>query len=233
MASASKPDGTAAPPTRRASQPRAVGAAARADRRPAGGARAALYLTWGQAYTLRSALDDHHASSSSSGSAAAALALPDGHARAVSCRRTCSARCAKGTTRSAAPARKPAARVDLVMHEINALGDTLQRQRTEAVESTALLTSVMGAIDVAVFAFDMDEKLVLVNPAGERLLGQAGRDAARARTPRELRLDAVPRGRNAAAARSAVRPGERPPRAAAHRRSAATASRTSCWSSPT
>jgi PAS domain S-box-containing protein len=62
--------------------------------------------------------------------------------------------------------------VDLVMHEINALGDTLQRQRTEAVESTALLTSVMGAIDVAVFAFDMDEKLVLANPAAERLIGK-------------------------------------------------------------
>ena len=63
--------------------------------------------------------------------------------------------------------------VDLVMSEINALGDTLQRQRTEAVESTALLTSVMGAIDVAVFAFDTEEHLVLVNPAGERLIGQA------------------------------------------------------------
>lgn len=62
--------------------------------------------------------------------------------------------------------------VDLVMHEINALGDTLQRQRTEAIESTALLQSVMGAIDVAVFAFDMDSKLVLVNPAAERLIGQ-------------------------------------------------------------
>jgi two-component system nitrogen regulation sensor histidine kinase NtrY len=62
--------------------------------------------------------------------------------------------------------------VDLVMVEINALGDTLQRQRTEAVESTALLQSVMGAIDVAVFAFDMEGLLVLVNPAGERLLGQ-------------------------------------------------------------
>ena len=60
------------------------------------------------------------------------------------------------------------------MKEINSLGDTLQRQRSEAVESTALLTSVMGAIDVAVFAFDMDERLVLANPAGERLLGQAG-----------------------------------------------------------
>src|SRR5262245_6928166 len=61
---------------------------------------------------------------------------------------------------------------DLVMLEINALGDTLQRQRAEAVESTALLRSVMAAIDVAVFAFDMTERLVLVNPAGERLLGQ-------------------------------------------------------------
>jgi nitrogen fixation/metabolism regulation signal transduction histidine kinase len=61
---------------------------------------------------------------------------------------------------------------DLVMGEINALGETLQRQRTEAVESMALLASVMHAIDVAVLAFDMSEQLVLVNPAGERLLGK-------------------------------------------------------------
>jgi len=67
---------------------------------------------------------------------------------------------------------KPGSAVDMVMQEINALGDTLQRQRTEAVESTKLLQSVMGAIDVAVFAFDMDGHLVLVNPAAERLIGQ-------------------------------------------------------------
>jgi nitrogen fixation/metabolism regulation signal transduction histidine kinase len=60
------------------------------------------------------------------------------------------------------------------MKEINSLGNTLQRQRSEAVESTALLTSVMGAIDVAVFAFDMDEKLVLANFAAERLLNKQG-----------------------------------------------------------
>ena len=65
----------------------------------------------------------------------------------------------------------PGSGVDLVMHEINVLGDTLQRQRTEAVESTKLLQSVMGAIDVAVFAFGMDGRLVLANPAAERLLG--------------------------------------------------------------
>src|SRR6476646_2763657 len=67
---------------------------------------------------------------------------------------------------------KPGSAADLVMKEINSLGDTLQRQRSEAVESTALLTSVMGAIDVAVFAFDMDEGLVLTNPAAERLLNK-------------------------------------------------------------
>jgi two-component system nitrogen regulation sensor histidine kinase NtrY len=67
---------------------------------------------------------------------------------------------------------KPGSAADLVMKEINSLGNTLQRQRSEAVESTALLTSVMGAIDVAVFAFDMDEKLVLANPAARRLLNR-------------------------------------------------------------
>src|SRR3954468_12538714 len=69
---------------------------------------------------------------------------------------------------------KPGSAADLVMKEINSLGDTLQRQRSEAVESTALLSSVMGAIDVAVFAFDMDEQLVLANPAAERLVGKRG-----------------------------------------------------------
>ena len=69
---------------------------------------------------------------------------------------------------------KPGSAADLVMKEINSLGNTLQRQRSEAVESTALLASVMGAIDVAVFAFDMDEKLVLANPAAERLINKGG-----------------------------------------------------------
>ena len=71
---------------------------------------------------------------------------------------------------------KPGSAADLVMKEINSLGNTLQRQRSEAVESTALLTSVMGAIDVAVFAFDMDEKLVLANPAAERLLNKRSQE---------------------------------------------------------
>lgn len=59
-----------------------------------------------------------------------------------------------------------------VMREVNDLGTTLQRQRTEAVESTALLTHVMEEIGVAVFAFDPAEQVLLVNKAGERLLGK-------------------------------------------------------------
>jgi two-component system nitrogen regulation sensor histidine kinase NtrY len=61
----------------------------------------------------------------------------------------------------------------MVMREVNDLGSTLQRQRTEAVESTVLLTHVMEEIGVAVFAFDPTHQLLLVNKAGERLFGQS------------------------------------------------------------
>jgi len=64
----------------------------------------------------------------------------------------------------------------LVMREVNDLGSTLQRQRTEAVESTALLTHVMEEIAVAVFAFDPTGQLLLVNRAGERLLAKSRED---------------------------------------------------------
>jgi PAS domain S-box-containing protein len=60
----------------------------------------------------------------------------------------------------------------MVMREVNDLGSTLQRQRTEAVESTALLTHVMEEILVAVFAFDPGNHVLLVNKAGEALLGR-------------------------------------------------------------
>lgn len=59
-----------------------------------------------------------------------------------------------------------------VMVEVNALGDTLKEQRLGALEATALLRKVMEEIDVAVFAFDGDQRLKLVNRAGERLLAQ-------------------------------------------------------------
>ena len=59
-----------------------------------------------------------------------------------------------------------------VMIEVNALGDTLKEQRLGALEATALLRKVMEEIDVAVFAFDGEQRLKLVNRAGERLLAQ-------------------------------------------------------------
>src|SRR3989475_8017666 len=57
-----------------------------------------------------------------------------------------------------------------VMLEVNALAETLRQQRLGALEATALLRKVMEEIDVAVFAFDGDDRLRLANRAGERLV---------------------------------------------------------------
>jgi two-component system, NtrC family, nitrogen regulation sensor histidine kinase NtrY len=59
-----------------------------------------------------------------------------------------------------------------VMIEVNALGETLREQRLGALEATALLRTVMEEIDVAIFTFDNESKLRLVNRAGERLLAR-------------------------------------------------------------
>ncbi len=59
----------------------------------------------------------------------------------------------------------------LAMLELNTLMDELRERRLGALEATALLQRVMAEIDVAVFAFDDDDALRLVNTAGERLLG--------------------------------------------------------------
>ena len=59
-----------------------------------------------------------------------------------------------------------------VLLEINSLGETLRVQRLGAFEATALLRTIMAEIDVAVFTFDPDRRLRLVNRAGESLLGQ-------------------------------------------------------------
>ncbi len=71
-----------------------------------------------------------------------------------------------------------------VLAEINLLSGTLQEQRLGALEATALLRTVMEEIDVAIFAFDANETLRLVNRAGqeliaqpaERILGRAAKD---------------------------------------------------------
>ena len=56
--------------------------------------------------------------------------------------------------------------------EINSLGETLRVQRLGAFEATALLRTIMAEIDVAVFTFDPERRLRLVNRAGEHLLGK-------------------------------------------------------------
>ena len=60
----------------------------------------------------------------------------------------------------------------LAFLESNLLGETLRAQRLGAMEATTLLRTVMAEIDVAIFAFDQDRKLRLVNRAGEHLLDQ-------------------------------------------------------------
>ena len=59
-----------------------------------------------------------------------------------------------------------------VMVEVNALVDILRDQRLGALEATTLLRKVMAEIDVAVFTFDDERRLKLVNRAAADLLGQ-------------------------------------------------------------
>ena len=59
-----------------------------------------------------------------------------------------------------------------VLLEMNALADTLREQRLGALEATSLLRAVMEEIPVAVFAFDPERRLRVVNRAGERLLAR-------------------------------------------------------------
>jgi nitrogen fixation/metabolism regulation signal transduction histidine kinase len=74
-----------------------------------------------------------------------------------------------------------------VNREINTLGDTLQDQRRDALEATALLRKVMDEIEVAVLAFDPGQKLRLINLHGEQLLGKPT-EALKGRTADELGL---------------------------------------------
>ncbi len=77
--------------------------------------------------------------------------------------------------------------VGLAMLEVNTLGETLREQRLHAVEASALLGKVMEEIDVAVFAFDGNQRLKLVNRGGERLLAKSSADLL-GRTAEEVGL---------------------------------------------
>jgi len=75
-----------------------------------------------------------------------------------------------------------------VIWEVNALAQTLRDQRLRVEETSALLAKVIGAIDIAIFSFDEQQRLRLVNPAGERLLGRSAAQALGG-TAAELGLD--------------------------------------------
>ena len=75
-----------------------------------------------------------------------------------------------------------------VQAELNALADLMESRKLEAVEATALLRAVLAEIDAAIFAFDAESRLRLVNRAGERLLARPAERLA-GQTAAELGLD--------------------------------------------
>lgn len=72
--------------------------------------------------------------------------------------------------RTRAPNRRDA--LGLILHELNELTQTFHDQRLDALEASNLLTRVLAVIDVALFAFDEEDRLQLLNRAGESLLGR-------------------------------------------------------------
>jgi PAS domain S-box-containing protein len=83
--------------------------------------------------------------------------------------------------------------LSLAFQEVNALEEVLREQRLGAVEASEILRKVLEEVDVALFAFDSEERLRLVNRAGERLLGQPAERLTGKEAP-ELRLDDALRG---------------------------------------
>ena len=61
--------------------------------------------------------------------------------------------------------------LSLAYLEVNQLEEILRNQRLGAVEATETLRKVLEEIDVAVFAFDPDETLRIVNRTAELLMG--------------------------------------------------------------
>ena len=71
--------------------------------------------------------------------------------------------------------------------EVNALAGMLQSQRTGALEAMALLERVMASMESPVLAFDMADRLLMLNAAGERAFGTYSAKAL-GRTAAELEL---------------------------------------------
>ena len=87
----------------------------------------------------------------------------------------------------------------LAFLEANVLGETLRTQRLGAMEASTLLRTVMSEIDVAVYAFDENHRLRLVNRAGARVLDQP-EERLLGKTAEQLGLDQSLRGNTPRAA---------------------------------
>jgi two-component system, NtrC family, nitrogen regulation sensor histidine kinase NtrY len=72
--------------------------------------------------------------------------------------------------------------------EVNALADLLAQHRTGAIEAAALLQRVVEEVEIPIFAFDSENKLRLLNSAGEKLLQQSSEQVL-GKTARDLNLD--------------------------------------------
>jgi two-component system nitrogen regulation sensor histidine kinase NtrY len=75
-----------------------------------------------------------------------------------------------------------------VVREINKLGATLQKQRLESLEATALVQTVLEELDSAVLAFDDRQNLKLLNRAAAELLGRSSASLV-GRTAREIGVE--------------------------------------------
>ncbi len=89
----------------------------------------------------------------------------------------------EGDTSIRARGADPDDSLGLAYWEVNALAEQMRQRRFEAFSAASLLRQVMESIDVALFAFDPEGRLRVVNRDGERLLAVSaeralGRDAA-------------------------------------------------------
>ncbi len=87
--------------------------------------------------------------------------------------------------RAKVPAKDDA--VGEALTELNLLGESLRARRLEKIEAATLLGKVLEEIDAAIFTFDGEERLKLVNRAGVRLIGGNG-EGALGRTAASLGL---------------------------------------------
>ena len=72
--------------------------------------------------------------------------------------------------------------------EVNALADLLAQHRTGAIEATALLERVVEEVELPIFAFDPQNRLRLLNSAGQKLLQKTSAQLV-GKTAEELHLE--------------------------------------------